>query len=31
LCGFENLYYFSNAFKKSTGFSPSAFRKRINL
>lgn len=26
-CGFENEYYFSNFFKKHTGFSPSAFRK----
>lgn len=25
-CGFENVYYFSNAFKKITGISPSAFR-----
>lgn len=26
-CGFENEFYFSNFFKKHTGFSPSAFRK----
>lgn len=25
-CGFENTYYFSNAFKKHTGLSPTAFR-----
>lgn len=27
LCGFENEYYFSNAFKKQTGMAPSSFRK----
>jgi len=26
-CGFENVYYFSNAFKKINGISPSAYRK----
>lgn len=26
-CGFDNVYYFSNAFKKSVGVSPSAYRK----
>lgn len=25
-CGFENVYYFSNAFKQACGFSPSAYR-----
>lgn len=28
-CGFENVYYFSNTFKKKTGLSPSAFRERL--
>ncbi len=28
-CGYENEYYFSNVFKKYTGMSPSAFRKKI--
>ena len=27
-CGYENAYYFSNAFKKHEGLSPSVFRKR---
>lgn len=27
LCGFANLYYFSSAFKKSTGLPPTLFRK----
>ena len=26
-CGFDNVYYFSNAFKKETGMTPSAYRK----
>ncbi len=26
LCGFENIYYFSNVFKKETGISPLKFR-----
>ena len=26
-CGFENVYYFSNCFKRSEGISPSAYRK----
>ena len=29
LVGFSNIYYFSNVFKKETGFSPSAFAKKI--
>lgn len=28
LCGFASLYYFSSAFKKSTGYSPSGFVRR---
>ena len=31
LCGFENVYYFSNFFKRFTGTSPSGYRKFINL
>lgn len=30
-CGFENRYYFSNAFKKVCGVSPSAYRKQFRL
>ncbi len=29
-CGFENLYYFSNAFKKENGVSPSKYLSRFN-
>ena len=29
LCGYENLYYFSNAFKKQYGISPTKFRKNM--
>ena len=28
-CGFENVYYFSNAFKKRVGISPSEYRKQF--
>ena len=27
-CGFENVYYFSNVFKKIVGVSPTAYRKK---
>lgn len=30
-CGFENVYYFSNCFKRHTGASPSAYRKLLDL
>ena len=30
-CGFENVYYFSNVFKRMTSASPSAYRKTVNL
>ncbi len=31
-CGFENVYYFSNTFKKHQGCAPSAYRKqKVNL
>ena len=31
-CGFENVYYFSNTFKKHQGCAPSAYRKQnVNL
>lgn len=31
ICGFENQYYFSNAFKKAFGVSPSQWRKNMVL
>ena len=30
-CGFENVYYFSNHFKKRTGISPTDYRKLMTL
>lgn len=30
-CGFENMYYFSNSFKRYTGLSPSDFRKGFDV
>lgn len=30
-CGYENMYYFSNAFKKCTGIPPSLFRSQNRL
>lgn len=30
-CGFENVYYFSNCFRKATGISPSQYRKNLSL
>ena len=30
-CGFDNVYYFSNCFKRATGLSPSAYRKLLDL
>lgn len=29
LCGFSNIYYFSNVFKSQTGFAPSQYAKRF--
>lgn len=31
LCGFSNVYYFSNIFKKHIGISPNTFRKNMRL
>ncbi len=31
LCGFDNPYYFSNAFKKENGISPSEYRKKYKI
>lgn len=30
-CGFENVYYFSNHFKRATGLSPTSYRKLMSL
>jgi len=30
-CGYDDIYYFSNAFRKNVGISPSAFRKALDL
>jgi len=30
-CGFENVYYFSNKFKRHTGLSPTQYRKKFRL
>jgi len=30
-CGFENVYYFSNFFKRAVGLSPTAYRELIDL
>ncbi len=31
MCGYQNVFYFSNQFKQRTGYSPSEFRKRSNI
>lgn len=31
LCGFENIYYFSNTFKKRCGISPTGYREQLLL
>lgn len=31
VCGFENVYYFSNFFRKEAGLSPSQYRKTVSL
>ena len=31
LCGFSNVYYFSNIFKNHIGISPNMFRKNMRL
>lgn len=30
-CGYDDIYYFSNAFRKNVGVSPTAFRKALGL
>lgn len=30
-CGYDDIYYFSNAFRKNVGISPSAFRRSLGL
>ena len=30
-CGYDNMYYFSNSFKKATGFPPSVYRNNYTL
>lgn len=30
-CGYDDIYYFSNAFRKNVGVSPSSFRKALGL
>lgn len=31
LCGYENIYYFSNSFKKAVGYAPSVYRKEMQI